>query len=81
MEEWTSFPTGSLVDIMKPLGSHTNIKRTNGRQEQEFMTTLKRGGFVGLEKRQGKVARMSLAGNQSVRDSGQVSELRACGGG
>jgi hypothetical protein len=42
---------------MKPLGSHTITERTNRRQEQEFMTALKRGGFAGLGERQGKSVR------------------------
>jgi hypothetical protein len=40
---------------------------------------LKRGGFAGLGKRQGKSA--CWAGNQHVRERSLVSEMQACGGG
>jgi hypothetical protein len=36
---------------MKPIGSRTTTERVNTRQEQEFRTTLKKGGVVGIEKR------------------------------
>jgi hypothetical protein len=48
--EWTSFPVGSLWDRMKPLGSLMTTERTNRRQEQEFMSALRRGDFTGLGK-------------------------------
>jgi hypothetical protein len=54
MEEWTSVPIGWKWKRMKLLGSHTTTKRPNRRQEHEIWLVLKRDGFAGLGKRQGK---------------------------
>jgi hypothetical protein len=51
---WTSVPTGSPWDRMKPLESHTTTERTNRRQEQEFRMALKRGSFAALGQGQRK---------------------------
>jgi hypothetical protein len=57
MEEWISIPIGWPWKRMKLLGSHTTTERPNRRQEQEFWLALKRGGFAGLVRRQGKYVR------------------------
>jgi hypothetical protein len=67
---------------MKLLSSHMTTEQTNRRQEQKFRMALKRGGFVGLGKRQGKSVKGVLvcwAGNQCVRERGQVSESHVVG--
>jgi hypothetical protein len=55
IEKRTSVPNGSPWERMKLLGSHMTTERTNRRQEQEYMMTLKRGSFFWSTKTMEKV--------------------------
>jgi hypothetical protein len=77
VEEGTSVPTGSPFDRTKPLGSHTTTERTNGRQEQKCMISLKRSDLLVYEKDKETGVRVCLAGNRRLRDRGQASEQQA----
>jgi hypothetical protein len=83
MDEWTSVPSGSPWDRMKPLGSHMTTEQTNRRQEQKFRMGMKRCGFAGRGKRQGKSVRVCWAGSQHVRWHGPMGKphLLSCDGG